>query len=215
MQSILDYFTGTRHSNKRQDNLSEAYAHRYYDIHHTWNYDTHPHTFLDNFTTFRDLLYDYTDESLKKSSVQQKKRFNSIRKSACNPLSFRKIQYIREHPECAKNVFVIEPQDYMSIAPLSEVELDDFYNYKGDAVTGSSSDRWFHINDRMIRIFSKPCTIKFSENESVTSRLCKLSNYVQTRTIKKTVSPPRKSTRKNTAKKSAKKSAKKTVQKKH
>ena len=65
---------------------------------------------------------------------------------------------INQHPDKAKSCFVIEPQEYNSIKPLSALsqeELSWFYEYKQNADTGSGQDIWFIVNAHLIRMLTK------------------------------------------------------------
>lgn len=160
----------------------------------TWKYSIHPHTFLKHFTMFYDAFMDVEAEE-----VHDQKRIDRLLHTTFSKLSFKTIEQVRKHPERGKTLFVIEPQMYDSLKPLStlsEEELGWFYEFETHAVTGGGADLWFVVDDAMIRTFSHAFTLSSShamKEESVDVQIQHLEQYVKKNHTQRTRTqkPPR------------------------
>ena len=115
----------------------------------TWKYTIHPYDCLQAIISYVNHLVDTTRES----DMQDLGEMISFSK-----LKYKTLQHLIKHPDKAKSFFVIEPQEYNSIKPLSALcqeELSWFYEYKHNAVTGSGQDVWFIVNAHLIRMLAR------------------------------------------------------------
>ena len=115
----------------------------------TWKYTIHPYDCLQAIISYVNHLDDTTPES----DMRELGEMIPFPK-----LKYKTLQHLIQHPDKAKFFFVIEPQDYNSIKPLSALsqeELSWFYEYKNNAVTGSGQDVWLVVNAHVIRMLTK------------------------------------------------------------
>jgi hypothetical protein len=69
-----------------------------------------------------------------------------------------------------KGVYAISPQSYRSLKMLRKDDLEDFYNMKGNAVTGSGGDPWIVANKKTLKYLSGSKKVKASKSKKVKSK---------------------------------------------
>ena len=93
-----------------------------------WPYDTDPKVFLDNW----------------KASA----------KKGATALTYARVQKVRNNKKLGDSIFVLEPQTYVTMTPLSSMNLDDFDEYGGKAVLGSGADKVYVVTPALVRKYS-------------------------------------------------------------
>ena len=93
-----------------------------------WPYDTDPKVFLANW----------------KAST----------KKGATALTYARVERVRRNKKLGDSIFVLEPQTYVTMTPLSSMNLDQFYEYQGKAVLGSGADKVYVVTPALVRKYS-------------------------------------------------------------
>ena len=93
-----------------------------------WPYDTDPKVFLKN--------------------------WKASNKKGATALTFASVQRARKNKKSGDSIFVLEPQEYTIMTPLSSMNLDEFDEYGGKAVLGSGADKAYVVTAALVRKYS-------------------------------------------------------------